>query len=75
MNVYRAGYQSNDVYAEYLKLGSPQSLSREQVQDLAKKTDGRPVESSRISVTTGRTFSHDLPMRENDVYLVTLAKQ
>jgi xylan 1,4-beta-xylosidase len=72
MNVYRVGYGVNDVYTEYLKLGSPWSLTREQVRGLAEHNDGRSVGTARVVVTQSGNFSHSFAMRENDVYLVTL---
>jgi xylan 1,4-beta-xylosidase len=74
MNIYRIGYQVNDVYADYLKLGSPQALTREQTRSLAEKNDGHPVESTRVTVGAGQTFTRDIRLRENDVYLITLEK-
>jgi xylan 1,4-beta-xylosidase len=74
LNVYRVGYQVNDVYADYLKLGSPPALTREQARALAEKNDGRPVISERVRVTAGKTFTRDFRLRENDVYLVTLER-
>jgi len=74
MNIYKAGYQVNDVYADYLKMGSPPTLTRDQTQELAKKNDGHPVTSERVRVSADRAFQRDLPLRENDVYLITLEK-
>lgn len=73
LNVYQIGYGVNDVYTEYLKIGAPQHLSREQVRALSEKTNGAPVESVRLKI--GRQdFNRRVPMRENDVFLVTLEK-
>jgi xylan 1,4-beta-xylosidase len=74
MNVYRVGYQVNDVYADYLKMGSPANLNRAQLRQLAEKNDGRAVESGHIRVRAGETFMRDVPLRENDVYLITLER-
>jgi xylan 1,4-beta-xylosidase len=70
--VYRVGYQVNDVFADYLKLGLPPALTREQVRDLAAKDDGRPVDAGAIRLRAGQTFTRDVSLRENDVYLITL---
>jgi len=72
MSVYRVGYQINDVYSDYLKLGSPASLSGDQVRELAEKNDGRPVEKIQVQIVAGQPFTRDFPLRENDVYLITL---
>lgn len=71
LNVYRAGYGVNDVYTDYFKLGSPSTLTREQVKALAERNDGKPIATTRVEVKAD-VFSRDLPLRENDIYLVTL---
>ena len=70
MRIYRVGYGVNDVYTDYLRMGSPMTLTREQAGQLAAHNDGRPVKNSRVKITNG--FSQDFALRENDVYLVTL---
>ena len=72
MEVHRVGYGVNDVYTDYLKMGSPASLTREQVSFLAQRNDGRPVLTERVRVGQTGVFLRSFPMRENDVYLVTL---
>jgi xylan 1,4-beta-xylosidase len=75
LNVYQVGYQVNDVYADFLKLGSPKSLKREQVKQLAKKNDGRPVMTSSIRIQNKQQFTKEIELRENDVFLITLEKK
>jgi xylan 1,4-beta-xylosidase len=58
--VYRIGYQVNDVYADYLKLGSPVRLNRTQVSELAAKNDGRAVSSERVRVVRDREAHEDV---------------
>jgi xylan 1,4-beta-xylosidase len=72
LNVYKVGYGVNDVYTDYFKMGSPPTLTREQVRSLAERNDGRPVSTQRVRVDQSGEFSSNFPMRENDVYLVTL---
>ena len=72
LSVYRVGYGVNDVYTDYLRMGSPPVLTREQVRSLAARNDGRPVTTARVEVKAAGLFSRDLPLRENDVYLITL---
>lgn len=74
MQVYRVGYQINDVYSDYLKIGSPTQLSRAEAQKLAERNDGRPVDTARIRIGAGQDFKRDFGMRENDVYLITLER-
>lgn len=74
MSVYRIGYRVNDVYDDYLQMGAPATLNREQVRVLTEKTDGRPVETARLRINRRQTFIRDVQLRENDVYLITLEK-
>ncbi|MCI0491151.1 MAG: glycoside hydrolase [Blastocatellia bacterium] len=74
MNVYRVGYEVNDVYTDYLKMGSPQHLTREQVRELAEKNDGRPIKIESVRIRKGQTVMRDFSLRENDVYLITLER-
>jgi xylan 1,4-beta-xylosidase len=72
LNVYQVGYGVNDVYTDYFKMGSPATLTREQVRSLAERNNGRPVSTERVRVGRSGEFSRSFQIRENDVYLVTL---
>lgn len=74
LNVYRVGYQVNDVYTAYLKMGAPPTLQPAEVRQLAEQADGRPASTARIHIRAGQTFVRDLQLRENDVYLMTLER-
>jgi xylan 1,4-beta-xylosidase len=74
VNVYKVGYQVNDVYADYMKMGSPVSLTREQTRKLAESNDGRPINTARVKINSRQTFTRDFSLRENEAYLVTLTK-
>jgi xylan 1,4-beta-xylosidase len=71
--VYRIGYQQNDAYTAYLHLGAPAQLTRQQVADLQAAASGIPSESRTVQVARG-TFHQTFPMRQNDVYFVTLTR-
>lgn len=72
--VHRVGYRSNDVYADYMDLGSPDSLTPDEVRWLAARNDGGPEHVRRVTVGEHGTFTTELKMRENDVILVTLTE-
>ncbi len=74
VNVYQAGYQVNDVYTSYLKMGSPQNLTREQVKKLAETNNGMPVESLQVKIKGKQPFAKEVNLRENDVFMFTLEK-
>jgi len=73
-HVYRVGYQINDVYDQYLQIGSPANLSRSQIKELADKTDGRPVFTTTIKIDRRTPFQYDVRMLQNDVFLITLER-
>ena len=70
----RVGYRSNDPYATYMDLGSPDQLTRPQVALIKKKNSGAPFETQTIVVGKGGSYQLRLPLRENDVYLVSLSR-
>jgi xylan 1,4-beta-xylosidase len=75
MNLYQVGYEVNDVYSGFLKMGSPKHLTREQVKELADKNSGQAVESLSIRIEPGKAFAKVLNLRENDLFMVTLEKK
>lgn len=70
--VYQIGYKQNDSYSRYLEMGSPTDLSRESVAELKRLAEGKPVSESVVTVEANGTFSTTLPLRENDVYFLSL---
>jgi len=75
LEIYKTGYRTNDSYTEYLKMGSPSQLSRQQVQELKKQRSGAPVSTETITVKKNGKFKKELQLRENDVYLLKLNKK
>ncbi len=72
LNVYQVGYRVNDVYTEYFKMGSPPVFTREQVRSLSERASEQPRSTERVRVNQSGEFGRRFPMRENDVYLITL---
>jgi xylan 1,4-beta-xylosidase len=72
MRLFRVGYDVNDVYTDYFRMGSPSTLTREQVRTLADKNDGKAESTITVDVPSSGIFSRDIPLRENDVCLVLL---
>jgi xylan 1,4-beta-xylosidase len=73
--LYQVGYRVNDAYAVYKDLGSPAQLTRAQVEQINAASAGRPLEQTTITISSEGTFDRELPLRENDVFLLTLNKQ
>ena len=74
LSIVKVGYKSNDVYATYMQMGSPQQLTKSQVQLLNEKNSGAPTISETIEIKEDQLFNYKLPFRENDVYFVNLIK-
>jgi xylan 1,4-beta-xylosidase len=71
MAVYRTGYEENDAYTAYLRMGAPSQLTRKQVAQLQHASSGASVRERTVRISGGR-FAGNLPMEENDTVLVTL---
>lgn len=72
VRVYRTGYRANDAYSAYLDMGSPKALSPDQLQELQALTRDAPETDRTARVGADGALSLVLPMRSNDVALVTL---
>jgi len=75
LEVYKVGYRVNDAYTEYLDMGKPKQLNRQQVDDLKKHNDGSLISSETTEIKVNEPFSKELDIRENDVYLLNLIKK
>jgi xylan 1,4-beta-xylosidase len=75
LSLWQVGFEKNDAYSAWLEMGSPAQLSREQEQDLHTASSGKPEFVSLVKVAADGHFEQSLPMRENDVLLLTLTRQ
>ena len=71
VSTYAIGYQHNDAYTAYLRMGAPSQLTLAQVRALDETASGAPVEQSVVDHPGGE-FVREMPLRENDVFLVVL---
>ena len=72
VQIFRTGFRANDAYTAYLELGSPKTLSEQQVRDLQALTVDKP-ETRALTVGETGAASVAVPMRANDVVLVKVA--
>jgi xylan 1,4-beta-xylosidase len=72
--VHRTGYKRNDAQTAYLEMGSPKALSTEQLARLQALTQDRPEADRVVKVGNDGKLQWKLPMRSNDVVLVTLER-
>lgn len=75
MEIYKVGYRVNDSYTDYIDMGKPQQLNRQQVDFLKKKNNGSAISTETIEVKANQPFKKELDMRENDVLFLKLIKQ
>jgi xylan 1,4-beta-xylosidase len=74
LEVYKVGYRSNDAYSAYYDMQSPSQLTRQQVELIKKAADGKPVATSMLKISNKGELKRTFPMRENDVYFISLKK-
>ncbi len=72
LKIQRTGFHANDAYSAYIEMGAPASLTPAQVQNLNDMTRDVPETSGNVTVGQDGTFTLPVPMRSNDIVLVTL---
>jgi xylan 1,4-beta-xylosidase len=72
VQIFRTGFKANDAYTAYLELGSPKTLTDQQVRDLNALTTDKP-ETRTLTIGKTGAASVAVPMRANDVVLVKVA--
>jgi xylan 1,4-beta-xylosidase len=56
-------------------MNKPKQLTKQQVEQIKKLNDGFPVSTEKVNVKANITFSKELDIRENDVFLINMIKQ
>ncbi len=72
LSISRIGYEKNDPYTAYLKMGHPSQITPAQVAALKAQATGAPDKERDITIADAGTWQADFPMREDDVILVKL---
>ena len=73
VELHRTGFDANDAYTAYLRMGSPKSLNTDQQKKLqALTTDA--AKQQRLVVGANGHASLVVPMRSNDVVLVEIKR-
>jgi xylan 1,4-beta-xylosidase len=71
----QVGFEKNDAYSTYLKMGAPAQLTRAQEQQLRDAASGKPEFERDVKIGADGRFEETFPLRENDVLLLTLAPE
>ena len=75
LTLRQVGFEKNDAYSAYLKMGAPAQLTRGEEQQLRAAASGKPEFERAVKIGADGRFDESLPLRENDVLLLTLAPQ
>jgi len=75
LKVSQVGYKRNDAYSAYIAMGSPAQLSKAQVESLKNEANGSAIKEENVRIPASGEFSLELPVRENDIYLLELSKR
>ncbi|MGQ3052414.1 MAG: GH39 family glycosyl hydrolase [Roseateles sp.] len=70
--LHRTGHKSNDAYTAYLEMGAPKDLDAAQLAKLQSLTRDLPEVKRTVKVGKDGLFKYTVPMRSNDITLLTL---
>jgi xylan 1,4-beta-xylosidase len=74
LELHRTGYDANDAYSEYMRMGAPKDLTQPQVAHLSYLTRDQPERDQTIAAGEDGTITVKVPMRTNDIVLLTLRR-
>jgi len=74
LRVHRTGFRANDAYSAYIDMGAPSELTPAQLEQLNNLTRDLPETDRVVRVGKDGSCEFSLPMRSNDVVLVTLER-
>ena len=74
LEVHRTGFRANDAYSAYIDMGAPRELTPTQLDQLNSLTRDLPEINRVVKVGKKGSYTLSLPMRSNDVVLVTVEK-
>jgi len=69
------GFRKNDAYSAYLEMGALPQLTRAQEKILRDAATGRPEFERSVKIVADGLLDETLPLRENDVLLLTLTRR
>ncbi len=75
LRVHRTGYRANDAFTAWLLMGSPANPDAAQLRKLQELTTDVPEVERTVHVDASGVARWTIPMRSNDVVLVTLEHQ
>ena len=73
-HICKAIMQSSRLLRSSYDMKSPSQLTKQQVSVIKQAADGKPIATSIIKITNRAELKRIFPMRENDVYFISLKK-
>jgi xylan 1,4-beta-xylosidase len=74
LKLFRTGYDANDAYSAYIRMGLPKDLSVKQIGELNGLTRDRPEKDQVLRSDRNGDITVAVPMRSNDIVLVELQR-
>ena len=74
LRIEGTGFERQDAYTAWLKMGAPDYLSFKQAAALKEIAAEKPMRETVVQIGSSGTWSEQFPMRERDVMLVTLKR-
>jgi len=75
LEVHRTGYKANDAYSAYIEMGMPKDLTAPQIAHLDYLARDAAERDERVAADKDGAIEVKVPMRSNDVVLVTLRRE
>jgi xylan 1,4-beta-xylosidase len=72
LEIHRTGYDANDAYSAYIRMGMPKDLTTAQIAQLNDLTRDLPEKTTTVRSRTDGSLSFTVPMRSNDIVLISL---
>ena len=74
LEIHRTGYDANDAYSAYIRLGLPKDLTAPQIAHLDYLTRDAPEQDETEMAAADGTMLVSIPMRSNDIVLITVRR-
>jgi xylan 1,4-beta-xylosidase len=75
VEIYRIGYKVNDPFTTYLSMNKPNQLTKQQVNTIKEKNNGSPVAIETATIDAKGTYTKNININENDVYMLNFIKE
>jgi xylan 1,4-beta-xylosidase len=74
LTLHRTGFRTNDAYSQFIEWGLPKDLTPYQIATLRQLSNDTPDTETNVEVGADGMFHREIPIRTNDVILVSLKR-